>query len=91
MGRRDEALRMLKDMERATEPLRFNKYSAATAWTDLGDKDEAFRLMFGAVEERGQLNIYYLNVDPPLDGLHSDPRWKELLRRMNFPEEQHSR
>jgi eukaryotic-like serine/threonine-protein kinase len=91
MGRRDEALRMLKDMERTTEPLRFNKYSAATAWTELGDKDEAFRLLFGAVEERGQLNIYYLNVDPSLDGLHSDPRWKELLRRMNFPEEQHSR
>jgi eukaryotic-like serine/threonine-protein kinase len=91
MGRREEALRMLKDLERTTEPLGFNKYSAATAWAELGDKDEAFRLLFSVVEERGHLNIYYLNVDPSLDSLHSDPRWKELLRRMNFPEELHSR
>jgi hypothetical protein len=91
MGRRDEALGMLKDLERTTEPLGFNKYYAATAWAALGDKDEAFRLLFSVVEERGHINIHYLNVDPSLDVLHSDPRWKALLRRMNFPEEQRSR
>jgi hypothetical protein len=91
MGRRDEALRMLKDLERTTEPLGFNKYIAATAWTAVGDKDEAFRLLFSAVEERGQLSIIFLNENPSLDSLHSDPRWKALLRRMNFLEERHSR
>jgi hypothetical protein len=29
----------------------------------------------------------YLKADPPFENLHSDPRWKPLLRRMNFPEE----
>ncbi len=90
MGRRDEALRLLKDLKRRVEPLDFNKYIAATVWTALGDKDEAFRLLFSAVEERSDLSIY-LKEDPPFDGLHSDLRWKELLRRMNFPEEQRSR
>jgi hypothetical protein len=27
----------------------------------------------------------YVNVDPPLDRLHSDPRWPLWLRRMNLP------
>jgi serine/threonine-protein kinase len=90
MGRRNEALRLLKDLKRTTEPARFPKLFAAAAWAALGDKDEAFRLLFSAVEERGQA-LFTIKEDPPFESLHPDPRWKVLLRRMNFPEEQHSR
>lgn len=86
MGKRAEALRMLKDSERKTELADLNNYMAATVWTALGDKDQAFRLLSKGVEEKNPFSIY-MNVDPPFDSLHSDPRWKVLLRRMNFPEE----
>ena len=86
MGKRDEALRLLNDAQRTTEPARFSKLRAAAVWTALGDKDQAFRLIFTAVKERSDLSVF-LKVDPNFDDLHSDPRWKEFLRRMRFPEE----
>ena len=58
--------------------------SVARAYTALGDKDEAFKVLFRLVEERNNLATT-IKADPPFDSLHSDPRWKELLRRMNFP------
>jgi hypothetical protein len=85
MGRRDEAMRLLNDLQRTTRPEDYPKIAAAAARAALDDKDEAFRLLFSAVEERSDLTSY-IKEDPPFDSLHSDPRWKELLRRMNFPE-----
>lgn len=86
MGRREEALRMLKDSERNTERVDLDDYLSAAVWAALGDKDQAFRLLSKSVEAKSPFSIY-MNVDPPFDSLHSDPRWKSLLRRMNFPED----
>ncbi len=58
----------------------------ATAYAALGDKDEAFRLLFLPLDERRGLDVY-VKTDPPFDSLHSDPRWKEVLRSMNLPVE----
>ena len=85
-GRRREALRLLEELKAVPRTGRFPGYSLATVYAALGDKDEAFRLLVKAVEERDQLSCF-LKTDPPFDSLHSDPRWKELLRRMNFPTE----
>jgi tetratricopeptide (TPR) repeat protein len=90
MGRREEALRMLKELQRTTDPARFPVNHAASVWAALGNKDEAFRLLFNAVEKRATLLIF-TKVYPYFDSLHSDPRWEELLRPMNFPEERHTR
>ncbi len=85
MGRREEALRLLKELQRTTDPARFDVKAAAAVWAALGNKDEAFRLLFDVVEKRSEILIF-MKVDPPFDSLHSDPRWQELLRPMNFPE-----
>jgi tetratricopeptide (TPR) repeat protein len=85
MGRREEAQRMLKELQRTTDPDDFPRKDAAAVWAALGNKDEAFRLMFDAVEKRAALLIF-IKIDPLIDSLHSDPRWKELLHPLNFPE-----
>ena len=81
MGRRSEARQMLEGLKSSG---RLPLLDVAGAYTALGDKDEAFSLLFRMVEQR---SLSYLKVDPPFDGLHSDPRWQELLRRMNLPVE----
>jgi len=79
MGNRDKARQVLSLGEKSQRP--FLLYAAAHA--ALGERDEAFRLLFNAVEERDALN--FVKTDPRLDSLHSDPRWQKLLGRMNFP------
>jgi len=50
----------------------------------LGDKDEAFKVLFRLVERRSSYATY-IKAEPRFDNLHSDPRWKELLRRIGLP------
>ena len=86
MGRQDEARRMLEKMKATTAPDRLPSISLAAAYAALGDKDEAFKVLFRLIDERNNL-ILFIKEDPPLNNLHSDPRWKEVLRRLNFPAE----
>jgi len=77
MGKRSAAKRMLAGIK--TSP-------AAAAHAYLGDRDEAFRLLFSMVEEH-EPHVLSLKSDPQFTALHSDPRWRELLRRMNLTTE----
>jgi hypothetical protein len=38
------------------------------------------------VKQRNEM-ANFIKVDPAFESLHPDPRWEELLRRMNFPPE----
>jgi hypothetical protein len=51
----------------------------------LGDKDETFRLLEKAYEQRSA-SIHYLAVEPALYGMRSDPRYADLLRRIGLPQ-----
>jgi eukaryotic-like serine/threonine-protein kinase len=77
MGRKHEARQMLIEIKEGP-------FEIAGVYAALGDLDEAFRILLKAVEERNSL-LVYLKEDPSFDNLHSDPRWQDLLRRMNFP------
>ena len=79
MGRKREAREMISGVK--AQPV-----IVAPVYVALGDKDEAFRILGKAVDEHNSF-LVYLKEDPPFDNLHSDPRWKMLLRRMNFPQE----
>jgi len=79
MGKRSEAQRLLKGLgDSGSEP------SPAAAYAALGDADAAFRLLFRRVERHGAQSVL-IKTDPQFIGLRSDPRWKELLARMNLP------
>ena len=50
----------------------------------LGDNDQAFRWLESGVQQRSH-NLALISTEPMLDGLHSDPRFQDLLRRMRLP------
>ena len=58
-------------------------YRLAEINTYLGDKEEAFRWLEKAYEERPNW-IPFMKVDPTLDPLRPDPRFSALLRRMGL-------
>jgi TolB-like protein len=56
----------------------------AMAYIDLGDKDRTIEWLNKAYQERS-VGLYGIAVAPQLDPLRSDPRFQDLLRRMNLP------
>ena len=59
-------------------------YSLAEALTRLGDKDRALENLAYAIKMREDHRVTQLKVNPILDPLRSDPRFAELLLRMNL-------
>ncbi len=51
----------------------------------LGETDEAFAWLERAYEERDH-DLVFLQTDPTLDPLRSEPRFQDLLRRIGLPE-----
>lgn len=54
----------------------------AFVYARLGNKDQAFRLLEGALKDRLPHLIWIFPASPDLDALRSDPRYVDLLRRM---------
>ena len=52
---------------------------------ELGNLDEAFRWLDEAYGLRDSY-LLWIKTSPDYDPLRSDPRFQDLLRRMNFPE-----
>ena len=76
MGKRHEALEMLKHISTS-------RVVVASVYAELGMKDQAFATLEKAIDNRDTL-LTFIMVDPPLESLHSDPRWHAILRRMKF-------
>ncbi len=51
----------------------------------MNQNDQAIRYLEKAYEEHSQA-LNALKVDPLYDPLRGDPRFKELMRKMHFPE-----
>jgi serine/threonine-protein kinase len=56
----------------------------AQARVRVGDKERALEWLEKGFEERDDLMIN-LRVEPVFDGLHSDPRFEDLVRRVGIP------
>lgn len=78
-GRSEEARKVVEDLKE-----RLNReYLIAWVYAGLGEKDQAFKWLEKAYEERDS-SMVYLKVDPKLDSLRSDPRFADLLRRVGL-------
>jgi len=60
-------------------------YWVAIVYAGLGDKDQALAWLEKAYQDRSTM-MGQLKVEAFFDSLRSDPRFQDLLRRMNFSE-----
>ena len=84
-GRKVEAQKILHEFLRQSETSYVSPYMIATVYAALGDKDKAFEYLEKAYRERSSDVPYFLKADLRVDSLRSDPRFQDLMRRMNFP------
>ena len=83
-GKRNEAMKILIELYSRSKQEYVSPDLFADIYASLGDNDQAFAWVEKAYEERSNL-VGGLKVGRQLDPLRSDPRYQDLLRRMNFP------
>lgn len=82
-GRRDEAQRVLAELQQLAQQNDGLRFSLALVHAQLGDHDRAFQLL----EERAphwQTPPFPLLFDPRFDSLRADPRYQQFLTRYHF-------
>jgi len=83
-GYRGEAQKILEQLQELSKQRYVTPYVVARIHVTLGEKDEALQWLEVAYQQRAEWMVL-LKVDPCLDGLRPDPRFQDLIRRMNFP------
>jgi len=82
-GQRGEAERILEELQELSEQTYVPPYSIALVNTSLGRKDEAFEWLDKAFAAANEW-LNWLKLDPALDSLRSDERFKQLLIKLKL-------
>jgi len=83
-GRQDEARQVLAELE--ADPTPWDTWFIAQIYAVLDEKDEAFRWLEAAYGPPNHPYVPWIMHPPAFKPLRDDPRFGDLLRRMNFPE-----
>ena len=82
-GRAPEARRRLAALLELAKQRYVPAYSIATVYAALGDAGETFNWLERAFEEHS-LELTFIGVEPEMDVVRSDPRFRRLMNRMNL-------
>ena len=80
-GKTAEARKVLDQLKELSKDQYVTPYGVALVHAGLGDKDQTFAWLNKAYEDRSHW-LVWLKLDPRWDGVRSDPRFSELLRRI---------
>ena len=81
--RKAEARNVLKTLTDRASQTYVSPYRLALIHAALGEKEAAIKSLRQAFEER-DIGMVQLKVEPRLDALRQDPRFRDLLRRMHL-------
>jgi len=84
-GQRQKAEAVLKQWKEIKKTKYVANYWVAIVYAALGEKDAAFAELEKAYREHDWF-IQRLRVDPYMDPLRDDPRFKDLVRRLGLPQ-----
>jgi TolB-like protein/Tfp pilus assembly protein PilF len=85
-GKADEARAALHQLHERSKQKYVSPYDISMVHLGLNELDEAFAWLEKAFEDRS-IWLGYLNVEPQLDRLRSDPRFQSLHRRVGLPDQ----
>jgi TolB-like protein/tetratricopeptide (TPR) repeat protein len=83
-GDRAGARRTLADLHLLAQSRYVSSLYFAAVFTGLGEKSTALDWLDKAYKERND-RLLYLNVDPMADPLRSEPRFRDLMKRLHLP------
>jgi eukaryotic-like serine/threonine-protein kinase len=84
VGNRGEVRKLLDELNEVSKRRYVPSYQLAVVYAGLDEKDNTFKELENAYAERSG-SLIYLNLDPRLKNLHSDPRFADLVRRIGLP------
>jgi TolB-like protein/tetratricopeptide (TPR) repeat protein len=84
-GKREEAVQLLNELKQESARSYVQPYTFALIYIGLGDKTEALNWLEKQMLGHSETASQYA-VEPELDNLRSEPRFNEMLKRMNLPE-----
>jgi len=85
LGNRQEAQKMLDHLHDLSKQQYVTPYFLARIYAALGRKEEALHSLEAGYVERTS-SLVFMKVDARLDELRTEPRFHDLMRRMNFPD-----
>jgi tetratricopeptide (TPR) repeat protein len=85
LGKKREAEEILEQLKDRSKQSYVPAYGFAEIYIGLGDKEQALASLEKAYADRSML-MTFIKVDPEFDSLRSDPRFKDLLRRVGLPQ-----
>jgi TolB-like protein/DNA-binding winged helix-turn-helix (wHTH) protein/Tfp pilus assembly protein PilF len=83
-GNKDEAEKLLANLILQSKKQYVSPYYFALVYLGLGQRDKAMDLLEKAFADRSN-GLVFLNVEPALDDLRSNPRFVALEQKLNFP------
>ncbi len=83
MGRREEALEVLKTLDAISREKYVPPYAQALVRAGLNEQDAAFELLERAYDAR-DVHLIFLTIDPKWDAFRADVRFAALLGRCGF-------
>ena len=84
MGRIAEARAILPKLEERVAKDGLGRYEIALIYAGLGDKEQAFAWLEKSLAAHDK-GMTYLKIDPCLDPLRPDSRFRDLVRRVGLP------
>ena len=82
-GKSEQAREMLQNLESSSKEEFVPFYNFAMIHNSLGETGEALTMLERSLEER-EVQLSFIRIDKRWDNLRSEPRFVELMKRMNF-------
>ena len=86
LGKRDEANAIISRFKQIAKTQYVMSFFVATIHVALGENDKAFVELENAYRERDWRLSAVLKTEPLIESIHDDPRYKDLVKRMNLRE-----